>query len=211
MIRFCKPCGIETERNKDGTCKPCRRAACKRWAAKYPEKVKVREAKRDKAENCARARRYYHENSEMIAQKAAEQRKINPEKGRRYARQWYAMNTELAKSNARARYHANKEQVAIAFAARYKSKYKAAYRERNTGWSAEMFDRAWEAQKGNCAICNSPMRNFGQFRDSVSADHCHKTDKPRGLLCQDCNVALGRFKDDPELLRKAATYVEQYK
>jgi hypothetical protein len=49
----------------------------------------------------------------------------------------------------------------------------------------------------------------------LSADHCHKIQEQtgetvvRGLLCGQCNAGLGRFKDSPEILRKAAQYLEQ--
>lgn len=39
-------------------------------------------------------------------------------------------------------------------------------------------------------------------------DHCHKSKQIRGLVCHRCNVGLGYFRDDPELLRAAAAYLE---
>tara|TARA_R110000744_G_scaffold336996_1_gene442270 strand:+ start:296 stop:640 length:345 start_codon:yes stop_codon:yes gene_type:complete len=39
-------------------------------------------------------------------------------------------------------------------------------------------------------------------------DHCHKTGKIRGVLCNGCNTGLGKFKDDVELMRKAIRYLE---
>ena len=56
-------------------------------------------------------------------------------------------------------------------------------------------------QANGCAICgNSDKR--------LHVDHDHATGKVRGLLCMECNVSLGKFKDSPELLRKAIVYLE---
>ena len=42
-------------------------------------------------------------------------------------------------------------------------------------------------------------------------DHCHKTGKIRGLLCDTCNRALGLFKDDIQMLKNSVAYLEKYK
>ena len=55
------------------------------------------------------------------------------------------------------------------------------------------------AEKPNCEICGKP---------SKSIDHCHDTGKIRGCLCNGCNSMLGFAKDDPELLRRGAEYLE---
>tara|TARA_R100001163_G_C4994504_1_gene145885 strand:- start:52 stop:795 length:744 start_codon:yes stop_codon:yes gene_type:complete len=59
-----------------------------------------------------------------------------------------------------------------------------------------------------CEICGKPEEEEGK---RLALDHCHKTDKLRGRLCGDCNTTLGKFKDDPMLLRKAADYLEKHK
>lgn len=62
------------------------------------------------------------------------------------------------------------------------------------------------SQNSKCAICDTvePGGNAGRF----AIDHCHGTKVIRGLLCNNCNNGLGRFKDDPDRLRRAATYLE---
>lgn len=63
-----------------------------------------------------------------------------------------------------------------------------------------------EMRSHGCAICGRTEGNgrFGQLH----IDHCHDTGKVRGVLCHSCNVSLGHFNHDPDLLRKAAAYLE---
>jgi hypothetical protein len=66
------------------------------------------------------------------------------------------------------------------------------------------------AQGGVCAICRRPEVSTdknGKLR-KLAVDHDHVTGTPRGLLCSFCNGGLGRFYDNPVLLRAAADYLE---
>ena len=58
-------------------------------------------------------------------------------------------------------------------------------------------------QGGVCAICFGP----GVASRRLAVDHDHNTGKVRGLLCADCNRALGGFKEDPTTLGRATTYI----
>ena len=65
-------------------------------------------------------------------------------------------------------------------------------------------------QDGLCAICNEPeTMTYRGTRKSLSIDHDHETGRVRGLLCAACNFAIGKFRDDPALLRAAADYLER--
>jgi hypothetical protein len=56
-------------------------------------------------------------------------------------------------------------------------------------------------QQGKCLICKK--------QGKLVVDHCHSTQKVRGLLCNNCNVGLGAFKDNCEFLNEAITYLKK--
>lgn len=63
-----------------------------------------------------------------------------------------------------------------------------------------------EEQNGNCKICGI---NRKEARNGeLCVDHCHETLEVRGLLCHECNSALGLLKDNPKLIKKAFEYVK---
>lgn len=78
---------------------------------------------------------------------------------------------------------------------------KARKRGNGAGLTPEELRLMLERQENKCAICCSP--------NPTDLDHCHKTGIVRFLLCKHCNRGLGAFKDNPELLRKAADMLER--
>jgi hypothetical protein len=62
--------------------------------------------------------------------------------------------------------------------------------------------------KSSCEICNSKLILYGKNKTSC-IDHCHKTNKVRGVICQRCNSALGMFKDSTQTIRKTIEYLER--
>lgn len=62
-----------------------------------------------------------------------------------------------------------------------------------------------------CQICGAgegASKRNGKWTH-LSIDHIHETGEIRGILCDSCNPGLGMFKDDPELLEKAAAYLRE--
>lgn len=80
----------------------------------------------------------------------------------------------------------------------------ACHRDRRYGLLPGQFDQLMADQDGKCAIC----RQTCPRQMELSVDHDHATGKVRGLLCQNCNAALGMFKDDPALLSRAIDYLK---
>jgi len=65
-------------------------------------------------------------------------------------------------------------------------------------------------QNGVCAICQQPEKTLDRKQNKLrrlAVDHCHTTDKIRGLLCFECNTGIGKFGDNPQLIERAAEYV----
>ncbi len=72
------------------------------------------------------------------------------------------------------------------------------------GISKEDYQKLLRDCDNSCNICRSKLENL---QGGLVIDHCHITNKLRGLLCQNCNRALGGFKDSPEILQKAIEYL----
>jgi len=72
------------------------------------------------------------------------------------------------------------------------------------GITVEEYDQMLTSQHNCCKICNGPPT----YRDTLVVDHCHNTGKIRGLLCDNCNMGLGKFKDNLDYLRGAIQYLE---
>ncbi len=72
--------------------------------------------------------------------------------------------------------------------------------------TAEEFVRMYIEQGGRCRICR--VKLGGMLLRKLNIDHDHTTGKVRGLLCRSCNMGLGNFKDNVELLRNAVGYLE---
>jgi hypothetical protein len=92
----------------------------------------------------------------------------------------------------------------------YKSSNKFKYRLSRYGITERDHAIMLENQNYVCAICEQDETTLdGSTQDikTLSIDHCHKTSVVRGLLCNNCNQGLGKFKDDPNLLVKAAKYL----
>ena len=78
------------------------------------------------------------------------------------------------------------------------------------GITLEEYNVILKKQNNLCAICQTEETTIDKRNGKVkrlAVDHCHKTNVIRGLLCWRCNTAIGKLKDDPEIIQRAANYV----
>lgn len=79
----------------------------------------------------------------------------------------------------------------------------------------QYFNELKAKQNNLCAICKSletcPYNKNPNIIRDLCVDHCHKTGKVRGLLCDNCNVMLGRAKDNEITCLSAAKYLIENK
>lgn len=125
-------------------------------------------------------------------------RKANPEsyakmleRGRKKAKKAYTLKPHLSKE--RQKQFIKKHILEGTFKNKWiKSKYSITLTE---------YNKMRESQNYSCKICNTSEEFLGYL---LHIDHCHTTGKIRGLLCVNCNTALGKIEKagGPELFVK---------
>jgi len=79
-----------------------------------------------------------------------------------------------------------------------------------TGCTEEKFNKMFEEQNGECAICYIKLDSSSKAV-TPHVDHRHSDGLIRGLLCVRCNIALSKFYESIEILKKAITYLQNYR
>ena len=113
-----------------------------------------------------------------------------------YHREYYRKNKEACKAR-QLRYNASPKGINTRRESWLKKEY---------GISVEDYDALLLKQENKCAICDIHQM---ELKKSFDVDHCHKTNKVRGLLCNCCNQAIGLFKDSPENVKRAIEYLRR--
>ena len=79
--------------------------------------------------------------------------------------------------------------------------------------AAAEYSRLLTLQENNCAICKRPETRAdyrtGRVR-GLAVDHDHTTGAVRELLCSGCNLGIGNFQENHDLLIKAAEYIKKH-
>lgn len=76
--------------------------------------------------------------------------------------------------------------------------------------------KMYDSQHGKCKICGKPgimhgiKKGYKDKSDTLHVDHCHATGKVRGLLCSNCNVAIGLMNESIENMLSAIDYIKEH-
>jgi hypothetical protein len=135
-----------------------------------------------------------------------EYRSKNREKNIKYQKEYRSLRKNKDKHNEWRR-NKKKENPFLWNFKRFKASIKTKF-----NLSVVDFVNFVKLQKGKCAICGKFFyeRNKAMERyNKPNIDHCHKTNKVRGLLCHHCNTGLGQFKDNTIFLKSAINYLEK--
>jgi hypothetical protein len=128
-------------------------------------------------------------------------------------KKWRDENPELHRARARAYAEANREKRKAKHTEWRKNNrdHVNAYRraqhfKHNYGMTIEARD-AMVLSQGWCAICHCTAP-----RDKVGwvVDHCHTSGVVRSILCNPCNVVLGKVEEDVSVLRNMISYLEKH-
>jgi len=96
--------------------------------------------------------------------------------------------------------------------ARNRDRHRELSMAKRYNFSVEYYRELFVKHNNLCAICHKPEKSLDRRNNRIrwlSVDHCHKTNKVRGLLCQNCNQAIGLIHEDVSILNKIKKYLEQ--
>ena len=143
-------------------------------------------------------------------------RKNNPDKIKQYYQNWKKKNPQKRDRKAYQKEWAkqNPEKIKL-YGKRWRDKNKEynSWRQRqyqlkySYGLTEAEYQELLVSQDFRCGICGTktPTGKWKVF----AVDHCHQTNKVRGLLCNECNRGMGLLKDSVDILQKAIAYLEK--
>jgi hypothetical protein len=111
-------------------------------------------------------------------------------------------------------WYKNNKQYFVVRRGKNKTHYKNLDLQRRYGITLEIYNKILKQQRNKCAICRKKETMIDPRTQKVRplcVDHCHKTGKVRGLLCNSCNNGLGRFKDNLNLVLRTVKYLIKYR
>ncbi len=125
-------------------------------------------------------------------------------KGHKHTEEW-KMNHSLSQSGDKHYNYKGRNSTG-----ENRSEYAVSLRREKNGFTKEIFKARLDSQLGLCGICEITLTK-GLSSNSASADHCHQTMKPRGILCKRCNLMIGHARDNVKILERSIDYLNFWK
>lgn len=88
--------------------------------------------------------------------------------------------------------------------AKHKEHQRKELLKRKFGITPEDYNKMFLDQEGKCLIC---LRHQRDLKLTLAVDHSHITGEIRGLLCHQCNHAIGLFYENKESIKRALEYL----
>ena len=156
-------------------------------------------------------REYYQKNREKYREQGLERYKNKKPELRAYYKEYYAKNKDKVIARQLENYHKNNAEMRIR-RAKWREKNKGRiqndYLQRRYGITTEEREAIFQKQGGCCRLCGATENNDSRGVQ-LHVDHCHKTGKVRGILCNECNMMLGFAKDNVTILEAAIEYLKE--
>ena len=112
-----------------------------------------------------------------------------------YQKEWYLQNKETQNLKSSQRWNELSYTKKKEYVIRHKYNIEI-----------EQYNKLLQEQNNKCKICEQIETEYGK----LCVDHCHKTQKIRGLLCKKCNSGIGLLGDSINILEKATKYLRDY-
>ena len=174
------------ENNNYKTCKTCKQAL------PFSDYNKEPRSKDKLFYSCKKCNNIYRQELRANRPKTEEQLKIHREKNKIHYERNKAKKAIYSKNR-------RKDHPEIYRDTAYKYKY---------GISIDNYKKLLVEQNNCCAICKISQKDINYH---LVVDHCHVSSNVRGLLCRNCNLALGYLKDNIETINSTLSYLNKYK
>lgn len=139
---------------------------------------------------------YRQKNRKHIKDYSKEYQQRNREHLKEYGKEYRQRNREYIKEQQKEYWQRNKGYL--------KEQQKKCYYKKTYNLTLEEADKILLIQNYRCPICGKSL-----IETRRCIDHNSKTGKVRGILCSKCNLGLGHFNDDLELLKKTIEYIKE--
>jgi len=121
----------------------------------------------------------------------------NLEQRKEYNKEYHIKNKEHISVKKKTWFLNNKDRVR-------ENKLKTKY-----NLTLDQYNKMLSDQNNCCKVCNIKF-NINTKQLTPHVDHCHTTDKIRGLLCMKCNTSLGYLKEDTKIMQKLIEYIKEH-